>query len=292
MRIWLRAVRPRSLTASIVPVLIGTLLAAREVFRPAAFLAALIASMAIQIGTNLANDYYDYRQGLDASRSLRPDMTIQTGELRADALLRGAAAAFALALLLGLFLIWQAGLPVLWLGCAGAFAGYAYTANPFKLGYRALGELLVFVFMGPVIVEGAYYVQTHHWSVTAVLAALPIALLVTAILHANNLRDMDDDLHSGKRTLANVFGRRFAVFELRLLVLGAYPVLIALLLTRIVTWGAVLSLLTLCSAWRIARQAEQECELSAQNRLLAGTARLHFHFGLLLSLGILIGRLL
>src|SRR5487761_792904 len=178
LRPWLRAIRPPSLTASLVPVLIGTLMSARERFSPLIFVAALAGSAAIQVGTNLINDYYDYRQGIDAARELRPDMTIQTGELWAGAFLRGAIVSFTLAVLLGLYLIWQAGLSVLWLGLSSAFAGYAYTAAPFMLGYRALGEVVVFVFMGPVIVEGAYYVQVHHWSLQAGLASLPVALLV------------------------------------------------------------------------------------------------------------------
>lgn len=292
LRPWLRAIRPPSLTASLVPVLIGTLMSAREQFYPFIFLAALAGSMAIQVGTNLTNDYYDHRQGIDATRELRPDMTIQTGELRAGAFLRGAIASFTLAALLGLYLIWQAGVAVLWLGLASAFAGYAYTAAPFKLGYRALGEVVVFVFMGPVIVEGAYFVQVHHWSYRAGLASLPVALLVTAILHANNLRDMEDDRRQGKRTVANLLGRSGAVIELQALVVGAYVLLVALLAGGVLLKGGALAMLTLPFAIGIARRAPHARELRAQNQLLLSVACLHFRFGIVLSVGLLVSLLL
>lgn len=288
IRVWLHAIRLRSLTASAMPVLVGTLLAASERFNPIIFLMTLVASVAIQVGTNLANDYFDCRQQLDAARELRPDMTIQTGELDASAFLRATIAAFSLALLLGLVLISRAGLAVLWLGLASAFAGYAYTAAPFKLGYRAMGELLVSIFMGPVIVEGAYYVEVHHWAWAPGLASIPIALLVTAFLHANNLRDMEDDRAQGKRTLANLFGRRGAVLELRLLVLGAYVALVALHVTGVFPKGALLALITLPFAIVIAVRAGRARDLPSQNRLLLSTAALHLYFGLTLSAGLLL----
>lgn len=287
-RAWLRAVRPPSLTASVIPVLVGVLLAARRHFDPVALVVTLTASVAIQIGVNLANDYFDDRQGLDAARALRPDMTIQTGDLSVRSVLAGAVTAFLVALALGLWLIWRAGVAIFWLGLASVFAGYAYTAAPFKLGYRALGEVVVFVFMGPVIVEGAYYVQLHRWSLGAGLASLPVALLVTAILHANNLRDAEDDRRNGKRTLANLFGPHGAVIELRLLVLATYLSLLGLVAGIIIGPGALLALLTLPSALQIWNWAGHACELEAQNRLLRATARLHFRFGLLLCAGLLL----
>ena len=160
---WLTALRPISFTASIIPVLVGTAIAAEDEFHPLLFVLALLGSIAIHAGTNLVNDYFDHVKGTDNEESLGQSGVIQRGLLSARAVLAGGIVAFAVGAAIGLVITAQVGWPVLALGVASVLAGYFYTASPFSLAYRGLGEVVVFVFMGPVIVVGAYYVQTEAW---------------------------------------------------------------------------------------------------------------------------------
>jgi 1,4-dihydroxy-2-naphthoate octaprenyltransferase len=196
--LWWKAARPRTLSASVAPVLAGTA-AALPTFGLIRFLLALAGSVAIQAGTNMLNEHFDHVQGLDLTRERRADMVVQTGQLPHGALLRGGIAAMAIGVLCGLALVALTGPVLLLVGVLSVLAGWAYTARPLALGYRALGEVTVFVFMGPVIVIGAAFVQTEGWSRTAVLLSIPVGMLVTAILHVNNIRDMADDLANGRQ---------------------------------------------------------------------------------------------
>jgi 1,4-dihydroxy-2-naphthoate octaprenyltransferase len=186
---------------------------------------------------------------------------------------------------MGIVLTILVGWPVLALGVASVLAGYFYTAAPFSLAYRGLGEVVVFTFMGPVIVMGAYYVQTEAWSWTAFWASIPVALLVAAILHANNLRDIDDDRRNGKWTLAALAGRPVADYELALLTLAGYAVVIAMTVAGTAPWPVLLTLLTLPMAIGLVRTAHVTTSARGLNGVLARTAGLHMVFGVLLALG-------
>jgi 1,4-dihydroxy-2-naphthoate polyprenyltransferase len=282
---WLIAVRPVSFTASVVPVLVGTAVAADETFRPWLFALALVGSVGVLAGTNLVNDYYDHVKGTDTEDSPGPPGVIQRGLLEPRAVLTGGIVAFAVSAAVGIAITVAVGWPILLLGVASVAAGYSYTAPPLSLAYRGLGEAVVFVFMAPVIVVGAYYVQTEAWAWEPFLASLPVALLVAAILHANNLRDLDSDRERGKRTLATITGRRVAVYEYDTLVLLPYVLLVALVLADAAPWPVLLTLVTLPIAGALAAQAARERRPRALNALLAGTAGLHMLFGLLLALG-------
>ncbi len=285
---WYRATRPRTLSASVTPVLAGTALALPEAFAPHRFVLALAGAVAIQAGTNMLNSHFDHVQGLDHSRPRRADMVVQTGVLPAEALLRGGLVAMVIGALCGLALVAETGPALLLVGVLSVFAGYAYTARPFALGYRALGEVTVFVFMGPVMVMGASFVQTERWTWPAFLLSVPIGLLVTAILHVNNVRDMEYDRAHGKRTLANLLGRRVAGYEYALLVLGAYALLPALVAARVLPPPALLALLTLPRAVRLVRALGVSRGVQPLDGVMMGTARLHRDVGLLLALGLLI----
>jgi len=287
LRTWYRATRPRTLSASVAPVLVGTALTLTDGFRPDRFLLALLGALAIQAGTNMLNEHFDHVQGLDLSRPRRADMVVQSGELAHGALFRGGVAAMALGALCGLALVAQTGPALLVVGVLSVLAGYAYTARPFALGYRALGEVTVFIFMGPVIVMGAAFVQTEHWTWDAFLISLPVGMIVTAILHVNNVRDMADDRAHGKRTLANLLGRRAAGYEYLLLVPGAYAVLTILVLAGVVPVPALLALVTLPIALRLARQLSATEGVYNLDRVMVGTAKLHLRFSLLLAVGLL-----
>jgi 1,4-dihydroxy-2-naphthoate octaprenyltransferase len=283
--VWFQAVRPASLTASAVPVLVGTALAADESFRPGLFVLALLGSMAFQAGTNLVNDYYDYVFGVDTSLSLGPSGVIQRGLLPPVAVLVAGLVAFALGAAFGLTIVAFVGVAVLPLGVASLLAGYAYTGPPLKLAYRALGELTVFVFMGPVIVMGAAYVQLEAWTWEAFLASMPVGLLVASILHANNLRDIEGDRAHHKYTLASLVGRPFADYELVALVLGAYAVALALIASGAVPVATLVALVSLPLAVRLLRRLAVSRDARALNAVLLGTVGVHLTFGLLWAFG-------
>jgi 1,4-dihydroxy-2-naphthoate octaprenyltransferase len=285
LSVWLLAIRLPSLTAAVVPVLVGTAVAADETFRPGLFVLALFGSMALQAGTNLVNDFYDHEFGVDTAISLGPSGVIQRGLLSARAVLAGGAVAFAIGAALGITIVAFVGWQVLPLGVASVLAGYAYTAPPLKLAYRALGELTVFVFMGPVIVMGAAYVQLEAWTWEAFLASLPAGLLVSAILHANNLRDIEGDRAMGKRTLASLVGRPAADVELAVLVLGAYATVIVLVASGAAPLTGLVALAALPSALRLLSRLRTSHDARSLNRVLLGTVGAHLLFGLLWALG-------
>ncbi|MDQ7843123.1 MAG: 1,4-dihydroxy-2-naphthoate octaprenyltransferase [Armatimonadota bacterium] len=291
--VWWRAVRPFAFSASVTPVLVGTAAAIYHgPFHPGLFLATLAAAMAIHAATNLVNDYYDYVRGVDAGQPIGPGGAIQQGLLSPRAVLRGALVLFAAAGLLGLWLVAVRGWPVLLIGALSVLAGYAYTGGPLPLGYLGLGDFTVFVFMGLVIVGGAYYVQTGGVSATAVWAALPLAALVDGILVVNNLRDLDNDRVKGKRTLATVIGRGATRAHFLGLLAAAYLSLPAGTVTGALPAPALLPLLTLPSAarlWRVVRTTDEALALTLGG--IRGTAQLHLRVGLLLAAGLLLARL-
>jgi 1,4-dihydroxy-2-naphthoate octaprenyltransferase len=197
------AARVPTLTASVSPVLVGTAAAAGDgAFHPLPALAALVGAVAIQVGTNYHNDALDFLHGADSTRRRGPTRATAAGLLPARRVLLGSYASFGLAALAGLYLVVLRGWPILVAGLLSIGAAVAYTANPLRLGYRGLGDLLVFIFFGVVAVVGSDYAQTGAVRLPAVLASVPVGLLTTAILVANNLRDIETDRAAGKRTLA------------------------------------------------------------------------------------------
>lgn len=285
MRIWSAALRPVSFTASVIPVLVGTAIAAEDEFRPLLFVLALLGSIAIHAGTNLVNDYFDHVKGTDTAESLGPSGVIQRGVLSARAVLAGGVLAFAIGAAIGLIITAMTGWPVLALGIASVLAGYFYTASPFSLAYRGLGEVVVFIFMGPVIVMGAYYVQIESWAWAPFFASLPIGLLVAAILQANNVRDIESDRRNNKWTLAALAGRPMADYEYIALTLGGYAVVAAMTIAGSAPWPVLITLLSLPIAVRVVRMEAQSTSPRALNLVLAQTAGLHMIFGALLALG-------
>jgi 1,4-dihydroxy-2-naphthoate polyprenyltransferase len=287
-RLWWKATRPRTLSASVAPVLVGTAAVLPDAFSPLRFLLALLGASAIQAGTNMLNEHFDHIQGLDLTRERRADMVVQTGQLGHGALFRGGIVAMLLGAACGLVLVALTGPVLLVVGALSVLAGYAYTARPFALGYRALGEVTVFLFMGPVIVVGAAYVQIERWSTEAFLLSIPVGMLVTAILHVNNIRDMTDDRANGKRTLANLLGRRAATIEYLVLTFGGYVLLVAFVLIGAVAWPALLAFVTLPAAGRLSSLVREGSGVGALDRLMVSTAKLHLRFSALVAAGLLL----
>lgn len=286
--IWWRAVRPKSFTATTTPLAIGVGCAALDGrFAWDWAVLTLLAAVLLQAGTNLLNDYFDHQHGVDTSASLSPSGVIQQGLLQPRAVLIGGLLCFGLATLLGSALALHGG-PVIWaLGVGGVLIGLLYTAGPAPLAYIGLGEVAVFLAMGVGMVLGAYVVQTQTFRWTAVLAGAPIGLLVAAILHTNNLRDIETDRLQGKRTLAARFGRTFARREYALLLGGGYVLALALLLIDLrLGLAALPTLFTIPRAIALVRQAFTTTDTARLNGVLRGTAALHGRFGLLWAAGL------
>jgi 1,4-dihydroxy-2-naphthoate octaprenyltransferase len=288
LRTWVLAARVPTLPAAVVPVVVGTAVAWVDgQVRWLPFLAALVAALLIQIGTNLANDYFDFRKGADTADRLGPVRVTQSGLVPPETVRAATALTFGLAALIGLYLVVVGGLPILVIGLLSITAGVLYTGGPWPLAYHGLGDLTVFLFFGFVAVVGTTYLHTGAVSPLAIVAALPVAALVTAILVVNNLRDIGTDQLAGKRTLAVRFGARGTRIEYLLLVGGAYLVTLASWLVIGVPGGFWLPWLTLPLAIHLVRVVFTQ-EGRPLNAALAGTGRLHLAFGLLWAAGILL----
>ncbi len=295
VRVWWMATRPFSFTASVVPVVLGAVLAAYDgYFDLWLFALALVGSVLIHAGTNLANDYYDWKKGADTPESLGPNRALQEGVLTPQQVFWGALVCFAIGSLIGLYLVAVRGVFLLMLGVLSVLAGWFYTAGPKAFAYIGLGEIVVFVFMGPVMVIGSYFVQAQAVPLHVVLLSLPIGFLVPAILHANNMRDLEGDLARNKRTLANILGRQASKWEYLVLVGGSFVVLIALVLIGYAPLLALLPLLVLPTGVSLVQRAFATDEPRKLNRVLRATASLHGRFGWLMILGFIgamVGRL-
>ncbi|GIX46371.1 MAG: hypothetical protein KatS3mg131_0582 [Candidatus Tectimicrobiota bacterium] len=244
-----------------------------------------MASLLVQSGTNLVDEYADHRQGGSAGKVLAPYKVIALGLLTPRAVWHGALVCFGVATLIGVYLVLRTGWPLALVCLASVGVAYAYSAGPLPLGHLALGEPLVFVFMGPVMVGGSFYVQIHTLHQDALWLSLPVACLVTAILVANNLRDAEEDRRSGKQTLVTLWGRRPAACLYGGLLLVAFASPVALVAGGHGRPAWLLPLLTLPLAWRVARLAWQGGERPLLHRALRQTAKLHLWFGLLLAAG-------
>jgi 1,4-dihydroxy-2-naphthoate octaprenyltransferase len=283
------AARLPTLTAAIAPVAVGTACAlAVGGFRVGPALAALFGALAIQVGANFANDVFDYEKGADTDERLGPPRAVHLGLLTGAEMRRGMLVAFGVAMAAGVYLTASAGPVVVVIGIASILAAVAYTAGPFPLGYNGLGDLFVLIFFGFVAVCGTTFVQAGYVPALSWWAAVPVGALATAILVVNNLRDLETDARTGKRTLAVRFGRRPALMEYYGLFAAAYVVPMGLVLTgRLGAW-ALLPLLTVPAALALARAVARE-RGAPMNRLLFGTARLELVFGLLFAAGIVLG---
>jgi 1,4-dihydroxy-2-naphthoate octaprenyltransferase len=286
---WLLAIRPKTLPAAVSPVLVGVAMAvANGVFAPWPAIAALVGALLIQIGTNLANDYFDYVKGADIAGRKGPTRVAQSGLVPIAHLRFGITVTFALAALVGLYLVSVGGWPILAIGAASLISALAYTGGPFPLGYHGLGDLFVFLFFGLVAVCGTYYVQTLSLTAAAVVSAVPIGTLTVAILVVNNLRDIETDHQTGKRTLAVMIGPRGTRLEYTILLVVAYAVPV---LFWLVGWSkawVLLPWLTAPLALRLIQTLYQTTEGQPLNRALAGTANLDLAFSLLFAFGLVL----
>ncbi len=294
--VWWQAIRPKTLAAGAVPVLVGVAVAARVGgvgaggFNAGPALAALAGALLLQIACNLANDVFDHLQGADDDARVGPARAAQRGWLTPRQLGAATGLVLLLAVADGAWLVARSGWPILALGVAGVFAAIAYTARPFALGYRGLGDVLVFAFFGPAAVVGTVFVQTGTAPAAAWLASVPIGALATAILVVNNVRDRHTDARTGKRTLAVRLGARGARWQYGALLALAFAV-------PPVAWATGIGGQTWLLAWLAAPMAvgcwrrvggigQAAVDGPALNAELGATARLLTLFGVLLAAGI------
>jgi 1,4-dihydroxy-2-naphthoate octaprenyltransferase len=291
MRIWLMAARPRTLPAAIAPVLVGTAAAvewAQDLPRVGAFIAALIGSIFIQIGTNLANDYSDARRGADTADRLGPVRVTSAGLVTPQRVLTATWVAFGVAVACGIYLTFVAGIAILLIGIASIAAGVLYTGGPRPYGYAGLGEVFVFLFFGLVAVNGSYYVQLERLDALPLGLSIAIGVLATAILAVHTDRDLETDRRAGKMTLAVRMGRAQAVVLYRSLVLGAFLVLPFSLLAGGGSWLPLIGLLSLPLAFEPMRTMTNRTDGPSLNAALAKTGALLGAFSLLVSIGLLL----
>jgi 1,4-dihydroxy-2-naphthoate octaprenyltransferase len=287
---WFRLARPFSLTAAAVPVLFGTALAFKDgSFAPGPLFAMLFGSLLIQAATNMFNEFYDAQRGLDVAGTIGIAGSIVSGRVTARRVLVGALLCYTLALFLGIYLVVVGGWPILVLGCLSALGGYLYSAGPRPIAYTPASEAVVFVFMGILIVVIAYAVQTREFPAYVPLAALPIGGLVAAILLANNIRDLISDRRGGRRTLPVVFGREVAILVYRALLLEAYLAVAVLIAFGVVPPECALVFPSVFAALRLWRDVASYSTPSRLDPVVKRTAGLHLVFGLLYTVGVLIG---
>ncbi|MEA2607209.1 MAG: 1,4-dihydroxy-2-naphthoate polyprenyltransferase [Chloroflexota bacterium] len=285
--------RPFAFTASVIPVLAGAALAwVDEAWSWLPFVAALFGAVFLHAGTNIVNEVYDVRKGVDTITSPRASHAIVKGRIQERTALGIAGVSFALAIAVGVLLISLRGPAILVLGGLGLLGGYGYTAPPLEYKNRALGVPLVFLLMGPLMVEGAYFAVSGTWSATALVLSIPVGLLVAAILHGNEWRDIREDSRAGISTLSSRIGRRWAHYGYVGLVLGAYIVLALSVIAEILPPWTMLAILSLPFLAQVLRSAELGA--IGQARAIAmidmQTARLHLAFGSMLVLGLVLSR--
>lgn len=283
---WYRAARPRTLTATYVPLGLAAVIALDDgTFQPMPFALALIGALLLQIAANLINEYFDYRRGAEDLKQAGQGMILKTGLLTPREILIGAIVTVVGGALIGLFLLFQSGPLLLWIGLGGVLVVITYTAGPFPLAYNGLGEIAVFIFMGPLMILGAYYVMAREFSVVPVLVGVPVGFMVAAILHANNVRDMDADRAVNKRTLAVLLGRRAANAEYILLVGGAYVMVALMVVFGIMPVTTLIAAITLPEALRLIRIVTTSDDTALLHQAQGRTAKLHGRFGLWLVIG-------
>lgn len=290
LKLFIRASRPFSLTASVIPVILGGILGLKAPnFRVEYFILSIIAIVFLQASVNLLNDHDDFINKVDTKDSYGSSGVIVEGLLTLKEVYRSGIILLVLGCLIGLFLYYKRGAAILILGIIGAILGYFYTGKPLKLKYRGLGAFMVFVIFGPLMTLGGYYVQMQKFTMQSFLISIPTALLTTAILHANDIRDIKHDKKAGIKTLSIYIGRKNAQLVYSSLIIFAYISLIIMTIYKYVPYLSLICLLTLPAAiknmnkLKMAKGSSYEiAELDKESGKLQG------QFGILLILSILL----
>ena len=255
----------------------------------------LLAGLLYHSAANVVSDYFDYKRGVDRVGTMGGSGVLVGGLMQPRTLFVGGLAMFAAGTALGLWMVSIRGVPLLYLGLAGLIGGFFYGGWPLQLKYRGLGELVIFLLFGPLMVIGSYFVLTGSLGplTSLVLVSLPIGLLVAAILNANNFRDIADDSHAGITTVSNAFGVKVAAAQYYILVAGAYLSVIVMVAFSVIPYWTLLVALSIPPALKVIRKIHSTDQTNTSDLALIDqmTAQVHLLFGVLLMLGILLGEL-
>ncbi len=286
LKIWWNSARPKTLPAAASPVLIGAAIAFSDTSIDIITLViTFITALLIQIGTNFANDYYDFVKGADTHERTGPLRATLAGLVKPVEMKTAFIITFGLAAICGSYLVLKGGIPIFIIGIASILCGILYTAGPFPLGYNGLGDLFVLIFFGPVAVGGTYYLQTKSINSTVLIAGLAPGLISSAILAVNNFRDFHTDKNTGKKTLVVRLGHNFGIFEYIFTIIAACIVPIYLCIAANSHYLCTLSLLTLILAWKPIKTICSKPDAQTLNKVLADTGKLLIIFSVLFSIG-------
>ena len=292
MSIWIKAARPQTLAAAFVPVCVGASLAFHDqqlLWVPTTI--ALLCAFLIQIGTNFANDYFDFKKGADTKDRIGFERATSNGLISENEMRNATVITMAIAFLLGLYLVWHAGWVVFWIGVGSLLFGVLYTGGPFPLAYNGLGDIFVFIFFGIIAVMGTYYVNALHWSTASFWASLSVGALSTNILVINNLRDLEQDAQTGKNTLGVIFGENFLRIEYLTMLFFALAIPPHFYFK--LNYGAIIFLpfLIIPFAIILLKKVWFEDDKRTFNTLLEQTAQFMTLYGILFSIGIIVDSL-
>lgn len=288
--VWISAMRPKTLAAAFVPVLIGGSLAySHDSFLVMPTLAALLCAFLIQIGTNFANDYYDHKKGADTNKRIGFVRATSAGLIAPEAMLRATILTMAAAFVLGLYLVWHGGWVILLIGVLSIIFGILYTGGPYPLGYNGLGDVFVFLFFGFIAVMGTYYINTFEWSAQAFWASITAGALCTNILVVNNLRDVEEDRQTGKRTLGVLFGEKALKIEYGLMLALAFAIPPHFWVQEGFGWQVLLPMVLLLPAAVLYHNVLIVPDKRALNKTLEQTAQFMAAFGIFFSVGLVLG---
>ncbi|PKR78131.1 1,4-dihydroxy-2-naphthoate octaprenyltransferase [Halalkalibacillus sediminis] len=284
-QIWWRMLRPHTLTASFVPVFIGTMIASlEESIHIGLFLAMLLASMLIQSATNMFNEYYDFVKGLDTEKSIGIGGTIVRDGIAPNRVRNLAFAFYGIAVLLGLYICIETTFWIAVIGVVSMAFGYFYTGGPYPIAYSPFGEIFAGFFMGTVIIGISYYIQLEVVTWDVIWLSIPIAILIGAILLANNIRDLDGDKENGRKTLAILVGRDNAITTLLIFFIATYLITIAFIFMDLLPIWALITLLSLkkpINAYRVFKNNYTPLEMMPAMKYTAQTNTI---FGILYGL--------
>ena len=289
-KVWWMLLRPHTLSAAFIPVTIGTVLALHEgSIKLSLFIAMLLASILIQAATNMFNEYFDYKRGLDTEDSVGIGGAIVRNGIKAQTVLNLAFSFLGIATLIGIYICMMSTWWIAVIGIVCMAAGYFYTGGPYPIAYTPFGELVSGFFMGTVIILLAYFIQTKTISFDVFILSIPIAILVGAILTSNNIRDLDGDKENGRKTLAILLGRKNSIRFLSSMFITSYVIIFVLILTGLTTFWTLLILLSIPKAMSAIKQFIGKVHPIEMMPAMKATAQTNIQFGFLLAIGLLIG---
>lgn len=287
--VWWRLLRPHTLTASFVPVFVGTMIAYVDgTFHLILFLAMLLASMLIQTATNMFNEYYDYVRGLDTEESVGISGTIVRDGIKPDLVRNGAFLLYAISILLGIYICMESSWYVAILGLLGMLVGYAYTGGPLPISYTPLGELFSGIFMGTLIIGISYFIQTETITWNVILISLPITIFIGSLNMANNIRDREGDKRGGRKTIPVLLGRDKSITLMAALFVTAYVLTILYIILNILPLWSFITLLSAGKARSVIKNFRGKTEPLEMMPAMKATGITNTLYGFLLGISLLI----